>query len=185
VTYYDICRTPIGWCGVVTSQAAIKRIFLAEPEREDVLAVIGGHFPGCRVDAEVCREAVAFLLQYFQAGVVARPPAVLDPGSATAFQCRVWDLAGSIPFGQLRTYAWLAGQLGRRGAARAVGAALGRNPLPLIVPCHRVVCSNGHPGGFSATGGTALKRKLLEHEGVVFDTQGRVVNRELGVRSKE
>ncbi len=174
MTYYDICRTPIGWCGVVASQAAIKRIFLAEPEREDVLAAIVGQFSGCCVDAEVCREAVVFLTRYFQEGTVARLPKNLDPGSATAFQRRVWDLAGSIPFGQLRTYAWLAGQLGCRGAARAVGAALGRNPLPLIVPCHRIVCSNGHPGGFSATGGTALKRKLLEHEGVVFDSQGRV-----------
>jgi len=183
VTYYDICRTPIGWCGVVASQAALKRIVLAQPKREDVLAAIGGQFPGCRVDAEVCREAVAFLLQYFQAGTALRLPKNLDPGSATAFQRRVWDAAGSIPFGQVRTYAWLAGQLDCRGASRAVGAALGRNPLPLIVPCHRVVCSNGHPGGFSATGGTALKRKLLEHEGVGFDPQGRVENRELGVRS--
>jgi len=174
VTYYDICRTPIGWCGVVASREAIKRIFLAQPEHEDVLAAIVGYFPGCCVDAEVCREAVAFLIRYFQAGVVACPPAVLDPGSSTAFQCRVWALASLIPFGQLRTYAGLAGQLGRPGAARAVGAALGRNPLPLIVPCHRVVCSNGHPGGFSATGGTALKRTLLEHEGVLFDAHGRV-----------
>lgn len=176
MTYYDICRTPIGWCGVVASQVAIKRIFLAEPKREGVLAAIAGHFPGCRVDAEVCREAVAFLLQYFQEGTVARLPKNLDPGSATAFQRRVWDLAVSIPYGQVRTYAWLAGQLGCRGAARAVGAALGRNPLPLIVPCHRVVCSNGHPGGFSATGGTSLKRKLLEHEGVVFNANGRIVS---------
>jgi len=174
VTYYDICRTPIGWCGVVASQEAIKRIFLAEPEREGMLAVIGGHFPGCRVDAEVCREAVAFLIRYFQEGTALRALKNLDPGSATVFQRRVWDVVCSIPFGHVRTYGWLAGQLGRRGAARAVGTALGRNPLPLIVPCHRVVCSNGYPGGFSATGGTVLKRKLLEHEGVEFDSNGRV-----------
>jgi methylated-DNA-[protein]-cysteine S-methyltransferase len=80
-----------------------------------------------------------------------------------------------IPFGQVRTYGWIAGQLGRPGAARAVGSALGSNPLPLIVPCHRVVCSNGSLSGFSAPGGQALKRFLLEHEGVVFSTQGRVV----------
>ena len=67
-------------------------------------------------------------------------------------------------------------RLGCPGAARAVGTALGRNPLPLIVPCHRVVCSSGRPGGFSATGGSALKRLLLEHEGVGFDSQGRVVS---------
>jgi len=173
--YYDIYRSPMGWCGVVASQGAVKRVFLAEPEREGVLAAVSKQFPGSRADAEACREAVEFLVRYFQEGVAARPPANLDPGPATAFQRRVWDLAGSIPFGQVRTYAWLAGRIGCRGAARAVGTALGRNPLPLIVPCHRVVCSNGHPGGFSATGGTALKRRLLEHEGVVFDEHDRIV----------
>ena len=106
------------------------------------------------------------------------PPESLDPGPATVFQRRVWEQTALIPFGQVRTYAWIAGQLGCRGGARAVGTALGRNPLPLIVPCHRVVCSNGHPGGFSATGGPALKRLLLEHEGVAFNSQGRVLARQ-------
>ena len=176
MTYYDMCRTPIGWCGVVSTQAAVQRIFLAEPKRESLLAFIFSQFPGCCADAVACRDAVEFLAQYFQAGAVASPPAARDVGSATAFQRRVWELTALIPFGQIRTYAWIAGKLGCRAAARAVGTALGRNPLPLIVPCHRVVCSNGSPGGFSANGGSALKRKLLEHEGVVFDAQGRVTS---------
>ena len=178
MTYYDVRRTPIGWCGVVAGQAGIQRIFLAEPQREDVLALILRQFPGCCADMEACREAVAFLEQYFQAGAEALPPAALDPGPATVFQRRVWKQAALIPFGQVRTYAWIAGQLGCRGGARAVGTALGRNPLPLIVPCHRVVCSSGSPGGFSATGGSALKRLLLEHEGVAFDSQGWVLARQ-------
>jgi methylated-DNA-[protein]-cysteine S-methyltransferase len=176
--YYDVRRTPIGWCGVVACQTGIQRIFLAEPQREVVLALILGQFPGCRADMEACRQAVAFWEKYFLAGAEARPPALLDPGPATVFQRQVWEQTALIPFGQVRTYAWIAAQLGCRGRARAVGTALGRNPLPLIVPCHRVVCSNGHPGGFSATGGTALKRRLLEHEGVVFDARGRIVSME-------
>ena len=178
MTYYDFLRTPIGWCGVVACQAGIKRIFLAEPHRQDLLALILRQFPGCRADSGPCREAVLFIDQYFQAGAVARPPEGLDPGPSTAFQRSVWDIATTIPFGQVRTYGWIAGQLGRPGAARAVGSALGSNPLPLIVPCHRVVCSNGSLGGFSATGGSVLKRFLLEHEGLVFDSQGRVVARQ-------
>ena len=177
MTYYDVRRTPIGWCGVVAGQAGIQRIFLAEPQRADVLALILRQFPGCCADREACGEAVAFLVQYFQAAAEARPPALLDPGPATVFQRRVWEQASLIPFGQVRTYAWIAVQLGCRGGARAVGTALGRNPLPLIVPCHRVVCSSGHPGGFSATGGSALKRILLEHEGVAFVPQGRIIMR--------
>ncbi len=176
MTYYDMCRTPIGWCGVVASQGAVKYVFLAEPDLEGVKAAVFSQFSGCLFDAEACREAIEFLARYFQEGVAARPPAKLDFGSVTVFQRRVWNLAGSIPFGQVRTYGWLAGRLGCPGAARAVGTALGRNALPLIVPCHRIVCSNGHPGGFSATGGTALKRQLLEHEGVRFDQQGRVAS---------
>jgi methylated-DNA-[protein]-cysteine S-methyltransferase len=176
--YYDVLMTPIGWCGVVAGQTGIQRIFLAEPQREDVLVLILRQFPGCRADMEACREAVAFLVQYFQTGAEARPPALLDPGPATVFQHRVWEQASLIPFGQVRTYAWIAGQLGCHGGARAVGTALGRNPLPLIVPCHRVVCVNCSLGGFSAPGGTALKRRLLEHEGVAFDSQGRVVARQ-------
>lgn len=144
-----------------------------------MLALILGQFPGCRADMEACREAVAFLEQYFQAGAEVLPPAALDFGPATVFQHRVWEQVSLISFGQVRTYAWIAGQLGCRGGARAVGTALGRNPLPLIVPCHRVVCSNGSPGGFSATGGSALKRLLLEHEGLAFNSQGRVVGRGL------
>ncbi len=176
MTYYDLCRTPIGWCGVVSYQAAVQRIFLAEPDSKSLLASILRQFPGCCADAVVCRDAVEFLSQYFQAGAVARPPAARDAGPATAFQRRVWDVTALIPFGWVRTYAWIAGQLGCRAAARAVGTALGCNPLPLIVPCHRVVCSNGNPGGFSAMGGSALKRFLLEHEGVVFDSKGRILS---------
>jgi methylated-DNA-[protein]-cysteine S-methyltransferase len=175
VTYYAICSTPIGWCGVVSSRAAIQRIFLAEEEQEGLLAVIFRHFPGSCAGAEACREAVEFLTRYFQKGVALRLPGNLDFGPATAFQRRVWDVAVSIPFGQVRTYGWLAARLGRPGAARAVGTALGRNPLPLLVPCHRIVCSSGLPGGFSAAGGSGLKRLLLEHEGIIFDAGGRVV----------
>jgi methylated-DNA-[protein]-cysteine S-methyltransferase len=163
---------------MVAGQTGIQRIFLAEPHREDVLTLIRRQFPGCCADREACRKAVAFLEQYFQSGAEARPPELLDPGPATVFQRRVWEQTALIPFGQVRTYAWIAGQLGCRGGARAVGSALGANPLPLIVPCHRIVCSNGHPGGFSATGGSVLKRLLLEHEGVAFNSQGRVVVRQ-------
>lgn len=172
---YDTCRTPIGWCAAVTGPAGLKRIILAEPERKSAEASVLRQFPGCRADVEVCRGAVAFVMRYFEEGTAARPPGNLDLEPATSFQRRVWELAVTIPFGQVRSYSWMAARLGCRGAARAVGSALGRNPLPLIVPCHRIVCSSGHMGGFSAEGGTALKRALLEHEGVAFDSKGRVV----------
>jgi methylated-DNA-[protein]-cysteine S-methyltransferase len=83
----------------------------------------------------------------------------------TRFQRSVWRAMEKIPRGETRTYAQIAAAAGRPGAARAVGTACGANPLPLIVPCHRVVASGGGLGGFSA--GLAVKKKLLRLEGAL------------------
>ena len=73
--------------------------------------------------------------------------------------------AGGFPCGEVRTYGEIAQEIGDPGAARAVGAALGRNPVPIIIPCHRVLGSAGKSGGFSAPGGTETKFRMLEIEG--------------------
>lgn len=91
----------------------------------------------------------------------------MDLGGATNFQRAVWRALRRIPHGQTRTYAEIARAVGRPKACRAVGGACGDNPLPLLIPCHRVVGSNGKPGGFS--GGRGWKRFLLELEGVGAD----------------
>jgi len=83
---------------------------------------------------------------------------------ATDFQRRVWRAARTIPWGQTRTYGELGAMAGSPRAARAVGQCMASNPVPLIVPCHRVIRSGGALGGFSAEGGEAFKRKLLEWE---------------------
>lgn len=81
----------------------------------------------------------------------------------TCFQCEVWRALFEIPWGETRTYGEIARALGRPGAARAVGAAAGRNPLPVIVPCHRLIAAGGGLGGFS--GGLEVKKRLLALEG--------------------
>jgi|MGYP001627603713 methylated-DNA-[protein]-cysteine S-methyltransferase len=83
----------------------------------------------------------------------------------THFQCEVWKALFEIPYGEVRTYGQLAQALGRAGASRAVGAAAGRNPLPVIVPCHRLIGADGALTGFSA--GVAIKKWLLELEGAL------------------
>jgi O-6-methylguanine DNA methyltransferase len=88
------------------------------------------------------------------------PP--LDLSRGTPFQQKVWALLRMIPFGETRTYGQVAAALGQPLAARAVGAACGANPVPVIVPCHRVLASNGKLGGYSA--GLDWKRKLLAAE---------------------
>jgi len=88
----------------------------------------------------------------------------LDAGG-TAFQESVWAVMRGIPFGEVRTYGSIAEELGKPSASRAVGAASGANPIPVITPCHRVVGSDGSLTGFG--GGLEVKRRLLEHEGAL------------------
>ncbi|OGR48188.1 MAG: 6-O-methylguanine DNA methyltransferase [Elusimicrobia bacterium GWC2_51_8] len=84
--------------------------------------------------------------------------------SYTPFQQAVWRACMKIPKGQTRSYKWIAKQIDKPGAMRAVGSALGKNPFAPIVPCHRVIKSDGTLGGFSAPGGLASKRRLLRKE---------------------
>ena len=81
----------------------------------------------------------------------------------TPFQRRVWKAIASIPWGEVRSYAWVARKAGKPKAVRAAAAACGANPVPVVVPCHRVVASDGSIGGFSP--GIAIKKKLLKLEG--------------------
>ena len=89
----------------------------------------------------------------------------LDMDGLPEFHQRVYDVARTIPPGVTLTYGEVAKRLGDPGSARAVGQALGRNPIPVIVPCHRVLAAGGKTGGFSAPGGSATKLNLLALEG--------------------
>ena len=82
----------------------------------------------------------------------------------TPFRQAVWRACMSIPAGQTRSYKWIAEKIGKPGAVRAVGSALGKNPFAPVVPCHRVIKSDGTMGGFSAPGGVGAKVKLLKKE---------------------
>jgi methylated-DNA-[protein]-cysteine S-methyltransferase len=89
----------------------------------------------------------------------------IDGLGGTSFQKRVWKTLLEIPRGEVRTYAWIARKIGRPAATRAVGNAVGKNPLAPDVPCHRVVRSDGLLGGYSGRGGIRTKEALLKKEG--------------------
>ena len=87
---------------------------------------------------------------------------ILDLSIGTEFQRKVWEKVSEIPYGELRSYKWIANEIGNPNAVRAVGNAVGKNPVPPIIPCHRVIRSDGKLGGFSS--GIALKKWLLKLE---------------------
>ena len=123
-----------------------------------------------RLGAEVRREPhppaklVSLLRGFFADFKAFRGPVALS--MVGPFQRRVLEQLRRIPKGQVRTYRDVAREIGQPGATRAVGTACARNPIPLIIPCHRVVRSDGGLGGYSLRGGVGLKRRLLETEGV-------------------
>ena len=105
-------------------------------------------------------------LRDYAAGKPVRFGCRLDLSAGTPFQQAVWRAMLKIPRGEVRSYGWIARKIGRPRATRAVGAACGANPIPVIVPCHRVVASDGSIGGFG--GGLGMKRKVLRLEGVTL-----------------
>jgi methylated-DNA-[protein]-cysteine S-methyltransferase len=123
--------------------------------------------PEGRRDPKRCKDAATQLREYF-AGHRRTFDLELAP-YGTEFQLRVWRALSDIPYGALRNYGDIARAVGQPGAARAVGQANGCNPLPIVVPCHRVIASNGTIGGYS--GGLAIKHRLLALEGAELDLQ--------------
>jgi len=142
--------TPIGSLSITGSEAGIREIrFLDEP------VPASEHIP------PELAGAVRQLSEYF-AGTRTEFTLELAP-KGTAFERRVWTHVSEIPFGETRTYAQIAGALGDPKTIRAVGGANGRNPLPIVVPCHRVIGSDGSLVGYG--GGLWRKEWLLAHEG--------------------
>jgi methylated-DNA-[protein]-cysteine S-methyltransferase len=124
-----------------------------------------GRRPEGRRDAKRCKDAATQLSEYF-AGKRREFELDLAP-VGTEFQLRVWRALRAIPYGAVRNYGDIARAIGQAGAARAVGGAIGSNPLPIVIPCHRVIASDGTIGGYS--GGLAIKHRLLALEGAELD----------------
>jgi O-6-methylguanine DNA methyltransferase len=112
-------------------------------------------------DDKKLKSVINELFDYFNGNQV-NFKSILDLSMGTIFQRKVWDQISKIPYGELRTYKWIASEIGNSSAVRAVGNAVGRNPVPPIIPCHRVIRTDGNLGGFSS--GISLKKWLLKLE---------------------
>ena len=148
------CATPVGELTLVASSAGLRELLW--PERPDPPSAI-------EAPSKLLDEAARQLNAYF-AGELRRFDLPLDL-AGTEFQLRAWRALADSPYGETISYGEQARQLGRPRAARAVGAANGRNPLPIVLPCHRVVGAGGSLVGFG--GGLSRKQRLLEHEASV------------------
>ena len=165
-----IFDTALGEFGIGWTDAGVARVQLPGLDRASLLQRINRDKaqpgePTRAIDAVINR-----IEDYAEGEVVDFSAVKLDLTGIPDFNRRAYDLLLNIGWGNTTTYGALARQLGDVALSRAVGAAMGANPIPLIIPCHRVLASDGRPGGFSAPGGAESKLRMLELEGVSVGT---------------
>ncbi|NPU83333.1 MAG: methylated-DNA--[protein]-cysteine S-methyltransferase [Syntrophaceae bacterium] len=172
---YHLLPSDLGFAAVVRGtggSGSIVRIYLPT-RRHELSRRIILDFPGALPSKDGSNGKMEKVLHRLLCGEAALVPIEeLEMDSLVPFRRRVLLETGRIPRGRVRTYGSLAAAAGHSGAARAVGSVMASNPFPLAIPCHRVVRSDGSLGGFG--GGPALKRDLLEQEGIRFDGRDRV-----------
>jgi methylated-DNA-[protein]-cysteine S-methyltransferase len=168
---HQLFDTAFGTCGVAWSDAGLSRVQLPERDgaaTEQRLLKLGAVRSDGEVPAHATR-AIEQLRAYFDGVRVEFMEIELDQSQLAEFNGRIYAALRTIGYGETTTYGGLAALAGSPGAAQAVGTAMGRNPWPVIVPCHRVLAAAQAIGGFSAYGGAVTKTKLLRMEGVDLD----------------
>ncbi len=158
-----VLRTPLGWVAAAEKGGRLVAVVLPTASKQKAMAALDVK-EEFGVRSSVLGELAEDLAKYFAGERVDFSQYAVDLDALPPFLRKALEAARSIPYGEVRTYGWLAERAGNQQAARAAGQAMAHNPVPLIVPCHRVVASDGGLGGFG--GGLELKRALLELEGV-------------------
>ena len=162
-----VWTTAAGAMGAVKGAGGLVRIVLPHYSPADLKDLLRFEPPGSIESLDEFVDLVELSRAYFNGQVVRFDDVACDLPSAKTFTGRVLRACRGIPYGQTRSYSWLANAVGKPSGARAVAAALGRNSLPLVIPCHRVIHAGGAIGGFSAAGGVELKRRMLAIEGAL------------------
>lgn len=158
--------TPWGWMGISETRKGIDAIVLPKPSRAAVESVLRSSNAKA-IDYRLSERLQAARTQVTEYLSRTRQcfDFPLDLSRGTSFQRMVWRTLQRVPYGKLRSYRWIAARVGGSRYARAVGNAVGANPVPIVIPCHRIVSHDGALGGFS--GGLPVKRKLLTLEGTL------------------
>jgi methylated-DNA-[protein]-cysteine S-methyltransferase len=166
---YLIFETAGGFCGIAWNNVGITRFQLPAKSADGAERILLRRVPGATAGAPTPEvvEAVAAAKRYFEGEETDFSDFKLDLGDQDAFFKQIYAAARQVRWGRTTTYGTLAKALGAGPeAARDVGQAMAKNPVPLIIPCHRVLAAGGKVGGFSAPGGSAAKIRMLELEGV-------------------
>ena len=167
MTALTLFDTAIGRCGIVWSERGVLGVQLPEASEPATRARLRRRFSGATETEptpaiQSAIDSIVALLAGEEASDMSE--VLLDLCEVPEFDAAVYRVARTIPPGETLTYRKIAQRLGDPGAAREVGQALGANPIPIIVPCHRVLAAGGRAGGFSAPGGVMTKLRLLEIE---------------------
>jgi methylated-DNA-[protein]-cysteine S-methyltransferase len=169
--HFAIFDTAIGACGVVWGERGITGVQLPMGSEEKTRKRIDQRNDAvteAAPPAEV-KSAIDGIVELLEGKPSDLADVVLDLDGVPEFNRGVYDIARKIPPGKTTTYGEIARQLGGVELSRDVGQALGRNPCPIVVPCHRVLAAGNKPGGFSANGGIVTKLKMLAIEGAIVN----------------
>jgi methylated-DNA-[protein]-cysteine S-methyltransferase len=159
---YHLFESPIGWIGLLGTERGLRRLIL-KPTPQEVCEELGDALDAATPDSSAFKQVQSCLNRYLQGDIQALSEIALDLEDAPPFFASAWEACRRIPPGETRSYRWLAAEAGRPLAARAAGQAMARNRLALVIPCHRVIGSDGDLHGYGA-GGLAVKARLLEME---------------------
>jgi methylated-DNA-[protein]-cysteine S-methyltransferase len=160
----QIFKTPWGWMGVAATNHGVAAVVLPKATRRAAEAELGQPTRSPTALARRNLQLAKTALSGYLAGDAPTLDVPLDLQDSSRFRRKVWETLQTIPYGRVRSYSWVARKIGKPVAARAVGGACGANPVPLLIPCHRVVANDGSLGGFS--GGLPVKKRLLRLEGL-------------------
>ena len=169
IFYYSLTETSMGWVGIAGNEKGLRRLILPERTKEGILAELTRYFQSNKKLIPVDEQFFSIIVKikkYFAGKKTLFTKEQINLDDYTLFQKNILLKTREIPYGVTRTYRWIAEQAGYPRAYQAVGGVMSINPIPLIIPCHRVIGSYGKLTGFSATGGLALKRSMLKLEGI-------------------
>ncbi len=161
---YSVWSTAWGPVGAVSGARGLVRFVLPGYQRDELCDMLSWEHPGALRDDGAMEQLAELTRKYFNAGVVDFSAVACRMPPQGTFTQKVLIACKEIPYGQTCSYSSLAEQINRPDAPRAVAAALGKNKIPLVIPCHRVIYADGRIGGYSAPGGSELKKRLLDLE---------------------